>query len=238
MNPIGFSTGCCPELTGPEIAALAVRLGVDVLDIRAGKGQAWESDGLAPLADAGLRVAFAGVSVVLGRPAAPVDQCLSLLDSVGASAVPVKVFADAGVGRDADADALARSQIAQILAARGPAGLLIETHHGYADLVSLVELCADTDALLLLDTFGLARLGTALVDAEPLLSGQVAACQVKGFTDAGPQARHVALAQMPGEHGQQLRAIVPPGSPILVESRSGTLEADLRTIRDWFPVSR
>lgn len=224
MTTLGISSNCRPELSARELAALAVSLGAEVVDLRAGRGQGWESDGVAPLIEAGITPVFVGISFVLGRPGRPET-------SPAAGDLPVKVFADEALATDPAARRLAADQARRL---REHASLLVETHHGYASLPALLELCAETGARLLLDTLGLARLGADLPDAAEAVRPYVDACQVKGFDRADPGGRHRPLAAMGASYGQILRAAVPPGRPVLVESKSGTLADDLAVLRRWW----
>ncbi len=227
----GISAGSCPDLSAERLAELAARHGVDVVDLRAGKGQSWERDGIAPLRNAGVAVAFVGVSLTLGVPDASVTDCLLGLEKLGAVGVPVKTFVAEVVGRDPTATARAYAQARQILEAIGPGALLVETHHGGADPQALADLCRDTGARLLLDTYGLAQLGVDVGVADPGLRRHISAAQVKGYDAAA--SRHRPLGTMPGEHAAALIRLLPPGVPVLVESKAGSLDDDLVVLRRW-----
>ncbi|MCW2640545.1 MAG: hypothetical protein JWP76_2851 [Dactylosporangium sp.] len=238
MTPVGISSGCCPELTGPQLAASARQLGVDVVDLRAGKGHAWECDGVAPLRAAGLRVAFVGMSLVLGRPGQPCEQRLAELDRLGAVDVPVKVFADQALDVDPLARQVAREQVNALQEMTGVGRVLVETHHGYAGPPALAGLCAETGCRLLLDTLGLAKLHGGLDGVEPLLGPYIVACQVKGYDTSDPAGtRHLPLRGMDPAHVAQVRRLVPPGAPVLVESKAGVLADDVAVLRSWFAPS-
>jgi hypothetical protein len=230
---VGLSGGSCPELDAGQLAETAVGLGVGLVDLRAGKGHAWESGGVAPLLAAGLGVAFVGTSLVLGRPM-PIREILTALEALGAGGLPVKVFADAEVARQPEAARLAETQARVIQDWSGPGRLLVETHHGYAAPPSLARLCELTGCRVLLDTLGLARLGTPVHTAGPTLAGYLAAAQVKGYDEAAAGAGgHRPLATMSRAHAAALDRMLPPGAPALVESRAGTLAEDLTVLRRW-----
>jgi hypothetical protein len=38
---------------------------------------------------------------------------------------------------------------------------------------------------------------------------------------------------MPADHAAQVRQLLPPGVPVLVESKAGILADDLVVLRDW-----
>jgi hypothetical protein len=230
VNPIGFSSGCCPELSGTEIVELAGRLRVDLVDLRAGKGHGWEALGVAPLRAVGIRVAFVGVSLVLGRPDQRPAERLSELDALGAGGLPVKVFADAALDADPAARQLARRQLAEL----DGVPVLVETHHGYASVPALARLCGDTGCRLLLDTLALARLHGDLAGAAAALRPYLVAGQVKGYDVADAAGGvHLPLRAMTAGPAAQVRDLLPPGAPVLVESRAGVLADDLAVLRDW-----
>jgi hypothetical protein len=229
MRDVGFSSGSCPGLSATELVELAGRLGADVVDLRAGKAHGWEAQGVEPLRAAGVRVAFVGVSLVLGRPSQQPTLRLSELDALGAGGLPVKVFADAALDTDPAARELARRQVREL----GGVPVLVETHHGYAGVAALAGLCDETGCQVLLDTLGLARLHGGLTGAA-VLRRYVVAAQVKGYpAGAAAGGRHLPLRTMPAEHVAQVRELLPPGVPVLVESRAGVLADDLAVLRGW-----
>jgi hypothetical protein len=229
MSGVGFSSGSCPGLSTTGLVELAGRLGVDVVDLRAGKGHGWEAQGVEPLRAAGVRVAFVGVSLVLGRPGQQPARRLSELDARGAGGLPVKVFADAALDTDPAARELARRQVREL----GSVPVLVETHHGYASVAALARLCDETGCRVLLDTLGLTRVHGGLTGAE-VLRRYVVAAQVKGYPPADPAGgRHLPLRAMPAEHIAQVRDLLPPNVPVLVESRAGGLADDLAVLRGW-----
>jgi len=231
MNPVGISSGSCAELSAPALAALAEELKAEVVDLRAGKGHGWERDGIAPLRDAAIRVAFVGLSIVLGRPDQACGDQLAYRDRLGGTGLPVKVFATAGLGTDRDARLLAYRQVQEL---RKGGSVLVETHHGYADRSALARLCVDTGCGLLVDTLGLAKLSGSLTGTTAEFRGHITAGQVKGYDVADPGGtRHLPLSAMDATHAAQLRALVPPGAPVLIESKAGVLADDLAVLRDW-----
>lgn len=232
MNTVGFSSNCSPALTGAGLAALAVDIGAQVVDLRVGRGQGWESDGTAPLRAAGVQPVFVGVSLVLGRPNQPCLPRLAELDRLAAADLPVKVFAAESLGTDPRAYELAVDQAAVLQSVVGQGRLLVETHHGYAAVADLARLCRDTGCRMLLDSLGLARLGVALDEAMLLLRPYVVAMQVKGYDVAAPTTSvHYPLRTMGATYAARLCALLPPGVPVLVESKAGALAEDVSVLR-------
>jgi hypothetical protein len=232
-RPLGISGGSCPGLGAAGLAETALGLGVSVVDLRAGKGHAWEGGGVGPLLAAGVSVAFVGTSVVLGREQ-PIEATLARLEILGAGGFPVKVFATAELARRGAEARLAERQARTILDWTGPGRLLVETHHGYAAPAALAWFAGLTGCRLLLDTYGLARLGTPVHAAGPALSGYLGAAQVKGYDEADPErSGHLPLSTMSPAHGAALDRLLPPGAPVLVESRAGTLAEDLAVLGGW-----
>jgi hypothetical protein len=174
---------------------------------------------------------------MLGRPM-PVEDTLAGLAALGADGLPVKVFVGAEIAQHREAARLAERQARTIQDWAGPGRLLVETHHGCAAPPALAWLCEVTGCRVLLDTFGLARLGTPVHTAGPALTGYLAAAQVKGYDEATPgTSGHRPLATMSRAHAEALARLLPPGAPALVESRAGTLAEDLAVLRRWLAGS-
>lgn len=240
MSPLlGLSSGSAARLDADALARLTLELGGSAVDVRAGKGHGWETDGAAAglrtLRSAGVEVSFLGIGTVLGAPAreqgpAPDD------DEVLERGTPVKVFAAAGCTRPEHFD-LTRRQIDALAARTGSAGtVLVETHHGFASVEELVELCASTGINIVLDTFGLARIHQDPVEAAARLAPWVFAAQVKGFDQDRPEeSAHLPLASSCAEPTRQLLARIPGIRSLTVESKAGSLAADLALLREWFP---
>lgn len=232
---LGISSGSLPKEPAASLAATVTRLGAGAVDLRWGKGHAWEDSGLVPFTQAGVDVAFIGVSVALGTgdPAladlAPLRRMLG-----GHPAVPLKVFASALLDDAGEAGAssrqLARRQVL-VLAEAGGAPPLVETHHGYASMASLEFLCAECGCDLLLDVYGLHQLTGELSDENAMIARRARAAQVKGFVPE-PGGRHLPLARMPAS-GWTLLELLPAAAPVTVESRAGTIDDDISVLRRW-----
>ncbi|OPF76707.1 hypothetical protein VT50_0222950 [Streptomyces antioxidans] len=228
----GLSSASAPQLPGAELAALVRRHGGRTVDLRCGKGHRWETDGLAPFADAGVDIAFIGVGVVLGDLA---DDALDpARDAPLRAGVPVKVFA-APHCMAPDRLEVTRHQV-RALADRvgGVENVLVETHDGGASPQTLAALHTEMGVRLVLDTLGLARITPDPLDAAGELSALVPAAQVKGFDWKSPRdTRHLPLAQYAGPT-RTLLAALPRLARVTVETHAGSHAEDLILINTWW----
>ncbi|OKK12193.1 hypothetical protein AMK16_32040 [Streptomyces sp. CB00455] len=229
MTLIGLSSGSAAHLDGPELARLTLSLGGTAVDVRAGKGHAWEADGLAGLRRAGCEVCFVGIGDVLGEAAAspgtgPLEQGL-----------PVKVFASAGCMAPGRRESTLR-HIALLTSLVGESSrVLVETHHGYASVPELVELCERAGTGILLDTMGLARIHPDPVVAAALLAPWTSYAQVKGFDWNAPDtSRHQPLATSCAEPTRDVLSAAGPLRAVTVESKAPALAEDLALLRAWY----
>lgn len=226
--PIGVSSGSAPDLSAGELAHLVRAHGGDVVDLRAGAGHRWEAAGVDAFAASGLRIAFIGVDLVLGRPVGPFGSgsAQRWVDS----GLPLKVKAAAGCS----ADDLADSQIARLVAALGdPALLLVETHAGGAGVDELLELAGRHGIRVCLDLLGLALIHVRPHDAMDRMAGHIGAVQVKGFDWDSPRPGvHRPLAALPGAVLDHVLEIVAgTDRPVTIESHAGVLGDDIARLK-------
>ncbi|AUA17204.1 hypothetical protein GTZ89_14855 [Streptomyces sp. SID8382] len=228
----GLSSGSAPELPGAELAALVRRHGSHTVDLRFGKGHRWETDGLAPFAEAGVDVAFIGVSVVLGGSREEVLD--SALDAPLRTGVPVKVFAAPDCMAPDRLDTTRQQVDALADQVGGVGNVLVETHYGGESPQTLAALHAETGVRLLLDTLGLARISPDPLVVAGGLSALVPAAQVKGFDWKNPRdTRHLPLAETAGPT-RTLLAALPQLARVTVETHAGSHVEDLSLINTWW----
>ncbi|MFE2284667.1 hypothetical protein ACFXDJ_10880 [Streptomyces sp. NPDC059443] len=230
---VGLSSGSAPALGAAELARLTLELGGTAVDVRAGKGHAWEQGGLAGLRAAGVGVCFVGIGTVLGGAAHPLPAAADL-DQLEPG-LPVKVFAAEGCTAPEAFDRT-RQQI-QELAARvgGTERVLVETHHGYAPVPELLELCERTGVRILLDSLGLARIHPDPAAAAARLAPWTSYAQVKGFDWASPGSNgHLPLALSCAGPTRELLAAAGPLRAVTVESKAGALAEDMALLLDWY----
>ena len=237
MNRLGLSSGSLPQASADEMVGRLHELGLDLVDLRWGKGYAWQDGGLRPFAVAGVDVAFLGVSVTLGEGdpqlADLVPAVIDVLD--GRRDIAIKVFASAQLGSGDEAVwTVARRQLDR-LATCAAAAPLVETHHGYAGLDSVDRLCQQLGCAVLLDLGGFFRLTGSFLDPAGVIARRTSAIQVKGFGPDAP-ATHRALTELPDEAWALLDS-APTGVPITVESKSGTLAEDIGVLRQHCAVA-
>jgi len=228
---LGLSSGSAPRLSAAALAELTLACGGTVVDLRAGKGQNWEGDGLREVRAAGVEVSFVGIGTVLGDPRFAPEEAAS--EPSLEPGRPVKVFAAEGCTEPDRIDLTIR-QIDALVGVVGRSELvLVETHHGYAPVAELLDLHARTGVRILLDTMGLARLDPDPLGATRLLAPYTAAAQVKGFDWTAPDSsRHLPLRSGAGPTREMLR-LLPHLTSVTVESKAGTPEDDLAVLRTW-----
>lgn len=226
----GLSSGSVSAASAAELGRLTASLGGDVVDLRAGKGHRWEEDGIAAVRAEGVDVAFVGISAALGDPRSLPETLTGLVPEPG---LPVKVFAAEGC-TSPSRFGLTSHQIKVLTDAAGSAGrVLVETHHGYAPVPELLDLCERTGVRILLDTLGLARVDSQPLDAARQLADLTVAVQVKGFDWADPEhSRHLPLGTCEGPT-RRILDVLPHVAAATVESKAGCLEGDLRALRAW-----
>ncbi|MBV6701284.1 hypothetical protein [Kitasatospora aureofaciens] len=232
---LGLSSGSAPGLGASELARLVLSLGGSAVDVRAGKGHAWQREGLAGLRTAGARVCFVGVGTVLGRADGPLlaaDEPAHLEPGL-----PVKVFAAAGCTEPGRFEAtLAQvTELAELVG--GVDRVLVETHHGYAAVPELAELCERAGTGVLLDTMGLARIHPDPAAAAARLAPWTSYAQVKGFDWSAPEtSRHQPLATSCAAETREVLAAAGALRAVTVESKAPSLAEDLALLRSWYPT--
>ncbi|WP_329413226.1 hypothetical protein OG802_23020 [Streptomyces sp. NBC_00704] len=234
MRPLtGVSSGSAPHLDAGALAGLVLSLGGTAVDVREGKGHAWEAGGLDALRAAGAEVCFVGVGTVLGdtaHPPAAIDGLRS-----PEKGLPVKVFAAAGCTAP-ERLGLTLAQVEALVARVGDSSLvLVETHHGYAPVPELEELCRRAGTSVLLDTMGLARIDGDPVAAAARLAPWIPYAQVKGFDwDAPGTSRHRPLAFARPELTRRVLDAAGALRAVTVESKAPSLAEDTALLREWY----
>ncbi|GHH56980.1 hypothetical protein [Streptomyces candidus] len=234
MRPlIGLSSGSAPGLDATELAGLALSAGGTAVDVREGKGHAWETGGLDGLRTAGAKVCFVGVGTVLGDAAHPPIAIGDL--RWPERGLPVKVFAAAGCTAH-ERIALTLAQVEALAARVGDRSLvLVETHHGYAPVPELEELCRRAGTSVLLDTMGLARIDDDPVAAAARLAPWVSYAQVKGFDwDQPGTSRHRPLASARPELNRRVLDAAGELRAVTVESKAPSLVEDIALLCEWY----
>lgn len=226
-NKIGLSSGTMPKLSATELAKIVLDNGGNTVDLRTGKGHLWEAEGLQPFRESGMHVAFIGLSVVLGDERWNEKEILR----AGSSFVgyPLRVFAKIGSSEEA----FSKHQV-EILAelAGSPENVLLETHHGYSSIDELITLHKETEAHILLDTMGLARISTDPMGDSERISTLVRAVQVKGFDWAQPnESRHIPLVGPSLDKTITILQQMPANTPVTVETRTASGIEDMAILR-------
>lgn len=226
--PIGVSSGSAPELTARELAQVVRAYGGDTVDLRAGAGHGWESDGLDAFVAAGLRIAFIGVDITAGHASgqAGSGSWQRWVDS----GFPLKIKAP----WDCLADDRFDREIRRLAARLGdPALVLVETHAGGASVDDILGLVGRHGIRVCLDLLGLAMIHPDPGEAMDRLQAAVGAVQVKGFEWGSPRrGLHLPLAALPGpvlDH--LLEMVVGTDRPVTIESRAGVLGDDVALLR-------
>ncbi|WP_146607931.1 hypothetical protein [Spongiactinospora gelatinilytica] len=225
---LGLSSGSVPRLRACDLAVLTRGGGGTVVDLRAGKGQRWEQDGIAALA--GLPIAFVGVSVTLGQ----MDTGEGFAAARRFPGLPVKVLAAEGAAGRRMCD----DQIAALTRDRDASDILIETHRGGAGPAELADLCHRYGCALVIDNLGLYEISADFAGDAMALAPLARAVQVKGFTPApypGERPRHRPLT---ADDLPWLDVFAGASVDITVESRAGAPAQDLAVLaRTWKAVA-
>ncbi|MCL6443037.1 MAG: hypothetical protein K6T83_06215 [Alicyclobacillus sp.] len=234
---IGLSSGSAPELSAIDLIKLVYEGGGDTVDLRVGKGHRWEDDGLQPFIDAGMQIAFIGISAVLGDEHWDKDALKQAAS--GFVGYPLKVFAKRGCMNE-ERRTFTKHQV-HVLAeiAGGADRVLAETHHGFSEVDELLRLHEETGAHLLLDTMGLARITDDPIGDTVRLAPLVRAVQVKGFDWSKPgKSRHMPLSTTNlDKTAAILRHIAGRACTITVETKAGSAVEDLDVLNSLLPIS-
>jgi hypothetical protein len=219
MVLLGLSSGTAPRVSAAELAEMTTRGGGTAVDVRIGKGHAWENDGIRPgIADiegAGVSVAFTGIGWHMGNPESPAP------DEWPPAKYPVKVFCV-----ERPDQGLVAEQVAA--AARSGVTLLIETHRGGPSAAQLARLASASGVGVVADLLGLLETGSdeaSLADLAPY----VRAVQVKGVT---PERRHRPMVPQDLAPVRRLLSFGAPVRAITVESRAGRPLDDLALLAE------
>ncbi|MEV4476935.1 hypothetical protein [Nonomuraea sp. NPDC049504] len=240
---LGLSSGSLPDAGAAELAAATALAGGGTVDLRAGKGHAWERDGIArgirQVTAAGVEVAFVGCGARAGRTKVGCGArageteagCGGRGGDVGlelpVTGHPVKVFCVP----EPDPATLAGQVRA---AADQGVALWVETHQGGPSCRRLAQLAEVTGIGVVVDLLGVAATGGADAATLARLAPHVRAVQVKGFRrDAAGAYRHRALRAADLEPVEALLSSGAPIRAITVESRAGTAVDDLRMLAKW-----
>ncbi|GAA0443911.1 hypothetical protein Acor_27360 [Acrocarpospora corrugata] len=214
---IGLSSGTLPQATAAELADAVLAYGGSGVDLRIGKDQRWERDGVAEalshFAANGLDVFYTGVGWRLGTPA-PLPEA--------PPEWPVKVFC---------VETPDLQLVADQVAAASEAGLelWVETHAGGPAVRGLIDLAGRTGVGIVLDVLGLGEIGGADRHELADLAPHVRAAQVKGVLRTPAGVRHRPLS--PPDLDPVLSVLA--GSAlrcVTVESRAGAPAADLAVL--------
>jgi hypothetical protein len=219
MVLLGLSSGTAPDVCAAELADMTTRGGGAAVDVRIGKGHAWEDNGvrqgIADIERAGVSVAFTGIGWHMGDPVSPVPH------EWPPAQYPVKVFCV-----ERPDHGLVAEQVAA--AARSGVTLLIETHRGGPSATELARLAATSGVGVVADLLGLLETGSD-EDSLAELAPHVRAVQVKGVT---PQRRHRPMVPQDLAPVRRLLTLGAPVRAITVESRAGRPLDDLALLAE------
>jgi hypothetical protein len=224
---VGVSSSSLPHASAPELLHIATRIGAQCLDLRAGRGQGWESR-LDLIAER-MPVAFVGVSATLGT-GVPADPAPGLMRVVLKRRIPLRFF----VAPLADVAAVRRfgADVDRLRDTWGPdLRLVVEPHAATPALALLDEVLARHGIGAVVDTLGLVRLRSTIAQARLFLLRHAVAVQVKGLTRRDGSYRHVGLNSTPSLTAWTLALIGDTALPVTVETKAGTAAQDIRTLR-------
>lgn len=225
---VGVSSVSLDHASPCEIIKNAERIGAECLDLRAGRGQAWESD-LRSIVSS-IPVLFVGSSITLGQGTAIAASELSTLEAAIGLSIPIRCFAgrlDNNAGRDrfcTDLTALKDRYGGQIQ-------ILIEPHGATPALAELAIMLQEFSIGAIVDTFGLVRLREKRSDALDFGKRYAAALQVKGVKIAGDRSSHVPLRAAPLLCDWLSPFVRSLGLPITVETKAGSAPDDIAILK-------
>jgi hypothetical protein len=229
MTPlIGVSSSSMPWASAPELLRAAAAMGAECVDLRADRGQGWEPE--FDLIANTLPVAFVGAGARLGAgvPNAPLPR--PLMRALLERGIALRLFIDplddvAALSRVAD-------DVDRLRGTWGPdLRLAVELHDAAPTLLRLEEVLVAHWIGVVLDTLGLVRLRAGLGEARRFVHGHAVAVQVKGLALRDSAHRHVALAAAPRLAAWTAALVADARVPVTVETKAGTAEEDIRTLR-------
>lgn len=219
----GLCSGSLPRASAAELADATTSAGGSTVDLRIGKGHAWEAGGIDVFTARGVDVAFVGIGWRLGVPGDP-------LPAVPVTGYPVKVFC-----APAPDPALVAEQVRD--ARERGITLWAETHRGGPDAALLAELAEQCGLGIVADSLGLAETGGTDPGVLARLAQHTHAVQVKGFTATGDGYRHRPLCTEDLAPLWSLRDAGAPVRAVTVETRAGSEVADLALLLTEFAVT-
>jgi hypothetical protein len=218
----GISSNVVPDATPAELLAQARACAADCVDVRAGVGQGWE-EAPADVLDS-IPVVFVGTSACLGAPGGLPEPSPGVVAAV-ARGLPLRCFL-AGRARSVDV----RRDVEGLRRMWGHEGPILIEPHGELSIDELRRALAASDGRLVADVNGLSQLRGATGEIREVAAAFGAVVHVKGFERPG--GPHVALRS--AEYARALvrkLLCVLPGTPVTVETKSGTYVDDLLVVR-------
>jgi hypothetical protein len=230
MMRLAVSSSCCPRLGAAELAAAVAAAGGDAVELRIGRGHAWEASGAPAVAAGGVTVTAVASSRSFGAEPPEGEEDVRQAASVGAR---LRCFLDPRCDFDVAALERAQVQVAAVQRTLGGRGsVAVEPHPGHASVPAVVGLCAAAGAVAVADLLALRRLGWPLRPALAQLAGATWALHVKGFEREEGIWRHrpLAAADLP-----DAKSLAPARrvAVAVVETQAGSHWRDLHLLRGW-----
>ena len=230
---LGFSSCSAPELSADDLLELSLANDADTIDLRAGRGQAWESvAGLRAIADA-LDVAFLALPAALGGGADDGAGAEELVRAAVERGIPLRfgVVPEVESSRFGEDVRRLRSRWGSDLV------LYVEPHGPSPSLASLSELLREHEVYAAADNLGFARLGAPPAAVAGFMAEFGRVLQVKGFAANGDGGgwRHRPLVTTPAvlDDVVGLVSTLPPRElRVTIETRCGSHADDLAALRE------
>ncbi|MNW37154.1 hypothetical protein D3C74_141880 [compost metagenome] len=228
---IGLSSGSLPDLSANELIKKLSGTGCNTVDLRVGKGHRWEEEGITPFREAGIEIAFIGISFTLGDDR--FDKETLIKSIVPYTDIPIKVFSKPGCTTTQQIE-LTQEQV-QVLAsiAGGMDRVWVETHKGNCCVEELVRLSELLGTRVLLDTLGLACISNDPLEATTSLKRFISGVQTKGFNWDNPsETMHVPLSETDiNKTYHILQMLMDTNYSVTVETRSGSALKDIMVLQ-------
>ena len=229
MTPlVGVSSSVVRHESAQDLLRIAIGLGADCIDLRAGRDQPWEGD--FELIAKSLPINFVGVSASLGAgvPESPAPP--ELMRALIERGIALRVFAE-----PLDSAEAMRRFADDVMRLRRTWGrglrLVVEPHKATPTLAQLDVALAEHQLGAVVDTLGLVRVDARLEQARAFLQRHGAAVQVKGLTKRDGDYRHVGLVTPSALTNWVAALLAGSQLSITLESKANTLAEDIRAVR-------
>ena len=229
---LGFSSNCFPEKSAQEIVDLLNKESAKIVDLRIGKEQLWEKEGIGFFVKNAIEVVFIGTSIVIGDKFFTPDIIKKQISEY--SHFDIKVVASTNCLEEENLETTIR-QIKTIKEVCFNRKIFVETHYGYANISTLLELNKMFGINLLLDIMGFMKISTKPMEDLKLISHAIESIQIKGFDWNNPrESKHLPINYRSVYQIEKCLNLIyiynSKSIPITIETKSTTFIEDYKHI--------